>query len=974
MVFSIRSAVVLVAGLLSVLMPRTIGVSFAESPYLRIEPGGHTASITRLSTDRTGKYLVSSSKDKTARLWDLELKQLLRTFRPSIGQGLEGFLYAAAISPDASTIATGGVDRRTYLFERESGRLVKVLDQPSAVLHLEYSPDGRFLVVALAGKQGFVLYETLAYSVIARGKDASGSTYYANWDNHHHIATASDDGFIRLYKLAESADKSLQLIAGRQFELGLPRTAVFSHDGQKIAVGFAKTSRVEVISVSNLVTRYEPDVEGCSKNGIQSSMVAFAWAPDDQTLYGGGGCQRSRGKTFIRAWSPEAKGIYEDYRVSQDSIEHMMPLQNGRVVFASNDPLIGVLESNGSLSLLSNSSIPDYRGMEDNFLVNDTGSVIEVALERGHEPARFAVMERQLMPTSVFDFGADTLLPPSRTVKKAGILGMFQKTDEFLLTDWKNNPSPKLNGKALDLAHNDISRSLAIAPSEDGFIIGTESALQCYDRTGGIVWRVLLPAPAWNVNITRNGNLAVAALGDGTVRWYRMKDGGEMAALLLHRNRTSWIIWTPKGYFDAAQGAENLIGWHLNQGKNHEALYYPISRFFDTFYRPDIISRTFDNSFSQEELTVLGTSEDPAAILESKRIPPSIHIRNYPSTSAEEKVQIDVEAVDEGGGIDEIRLFVNGKVLHDKTRGIQAFGVPQNKTYLKERISIDLLDGDNHVRAVAYSRDRIEGPAAEVMIQYSGVKDESVLHLIAIGINEYRNPELNLDFAKLDAEGIVSHFSRQPSTLFKEIHYHKVFDREATKEGILRKLRSIQPKSADAVILFLGGHGETDGTSWYFVPYELTYPENVEQLREKGISSRELQEEIVKIGATKILVLLDSCKSGAALSAFSTRGLDYRKALVQLVRASGAHVVAASTKDQEASEVRELGHGVFTYTLLQGMRGEADGSPKDKLVTVRELLSYVESQLPDISLKYKTKSQFPVAYSMGNDFPIATVP
>ena len=85
-------------------------------------------------------------------------------------------------------------------------------------------------------------------------------------------------------------------------------------------------------------------------------------------------------------------------------------------------------------------------------------------------------------------------------------------------------------------------------------------------------------------------------------------------------------------------------------------------------------------------------------------------------------------------------------------------------------------------------------------------------------------------------------------------------------------------------------------------------------------------------------------------------------------------MLAASTKDQVASEVPELGHGVFTYTLLQGIRGAADGSPKDGVVTVGELLSYVENQLPVISQKYKTQPQYPVGYSMGNDFAISTIP
>jgi len=95
--------------------------------------------------------------------------------------------------------------------------------------------------------------------------------------------------------------------------------------------------------------------------------------------------------------------------------------------------------------------------------------------------------------------------------------------------------------------------------------------------------------------------------------------------------------------------------------------------------------------------------------------------------------------------------------------------------------------------------------------------------------------------------------------------------------------------------------------------------------------------------------------------------------LAQLTRATGTHIVAASTADQLASEVDELKHGVFTYTMLQALNGEADGSPRDGVVTVREAMSYVEEQLPILSEKYRTKPQYPVAESHGQDFPLAVV-
>ena len=88
----------------------------------------------------------------------------------------------------------------------------------------------------------------------------------------------------------------------------------------------------------------------------------------------------------------------------------------------------------------------------------------------------------------------------------------------------------------------------------------------------------------------------------------------------------------------------------------------------------------------------------------------------------------------------------------------------------------------------------------------------------------------------------------------------------------------------------------------------------------------------------------------------------------QLSRSTGVHVIAASTKDQFAAEVKELGHGVFTYTLLEGLKGKASGGTET--ITVRKLMGYVEERLPDITKRYKKEAQYPMVDSRGMDFPL----
>jgi uncharacterized caspase-like protein len=91
------------------------------------------------------------------------------------------------------------------------------------------------------------------------------------------------------------------------------------------------------------------------------------------------------------------------------------------------------------------------------------------------------------------------------------------------------------------------------------------------------------------------------------------------------------------------------------------------------------------------------------------------------------------------------------------------------------------------------------------------------------------------------------------------------------------------------------------------------------------------------------------------------RGYENRKAVFQLSRSTGVHVIAASSKGRFAAEVKESGHGVFTCTILEGLNGKASGGAET--VTVRKLMGYVEERLPDLTRNYRQEGQFPAAFS-----------
>jgi WD40 repeat protein len=98
---------------------------------------GHSDGITRMAVSPDGKYVVTGSLDRTARLWDASTGKQVRVFdHPEV-------VSAVAYSPDGKYFATGCEDLVARLWEVSTGQVVR--EFPAAdVLGIEFSPDGAF--------------------------------------------------------------------------------------------------------------------------------------------------------------------------------------------------------------------------------------------------------------------------------------------------------------------------------------------------------------------------------------------------------------------------------------------------------------------------------------------------------------------------------------------------------------------------------------------------------------------------------------------------------------------------------------------------------------------------------------------------------------------------------------------------------------------------------------------------------------
>ncbi|MEI7492033.1 MAG: caspase family protein [Bacteroidota bacterium] len=410
---------------------------------------------------------------------------------------------------------------------------------------------------------------------------------------------------------------------------------------------------------------------------------------------------------------------------------------------------------------------------------------------------------------------------------------------------------------------------------------------------------------------------------------------------------------------EGTSGAIEMLQWVSGNQKT------PLSATYDQMYTPNLMSQVFSNTLQENTVS-----------LESiVKFTPEIKITSpkTESKTSSPSISLTCELKENGDEIKQVRIFVNDKLVSDETRGMKAAG--NTATY-----NVTLLPGLNSVKAVAITKNGYQSGAGEVTVTYSGTVAESKLFVLAIGIDKYRNTAYNLNYAAADASSIVDRIKSSGAGIFKSINVYSYQNESAKRDSILVGFDKIaaQAQPQDAFILFYAGHGVmSEGTAdvpkdFYLVLQDITQLYgNDKKLKERGISAVELRELSKKISAQKQVVFLDACQSGAAVETFAMRGAAEEKAILQLARSTGSYLIASTGTEQYATEFKELGHGVFTYAILQALSCTAEGSVKDKKITIQELSAYLNDNIPTLTEKYHGTTQYPKAWSVGMDFPIA---
>jgi WD40 repeat protein len=742
-----------------------------------------------------------------------------------------------------------------------------------------------------------------------------------------YLLTTSDDGEMRLYALQEGKlepAKRAHPSGGKR-----PLAARFSSDGRFIAVGFADVSVVQVLDAQTLNDAARP-----SMTGVEDSLGNVAWSADGRYLLASGRWEASD-KVAVRRWPVRDWSHYEDLPLTSNTVMDLVPLPGGSVLFASQDPAWGVISSEFRVQQRRDAHVADLRNQWLIFGLSLDARGLRFGYEiRGRDAHSFDVASRTL--------GNDA---PELAAARTSVEGLDVR-------NWKKELDPSLNGQALKLQPYETSRSLAIAPDAQRFVLGTEWWLRLFDRSGKQLWAQPVPGVAWVVNWSTDGRYIVAGYGDGTIRWHRPSDGAEVLAFFPHADRKRWIVWTPEGFYAASDSeAEELMGYHLNRGKDREGEFISARQLREHFYQPGLISRRLDadgDALVAEAVKKLGDVQQ--LLTGAKALPPLVELISDAELSGEEEVTIKVRVEDRGGGVGGLIYYVDGAPQTGRQAGVFADGT-ESRTFAYP-------PGSRRIEVAALNRNGVEGTRQAVVATFTGPARDAALHIFAVGIEKYQSPRLELRHSTADAREVADEIAKRAKSLFRRgVSVPRVLtESQASLRGIEEAFAEMKKaiKPEDTLVIFLAGHGEAPIDKGYtFLPWDF-------EPGGEGLNETRLRKMLAD-SPTQTLLLLDTCDAGGATdmiaAAYDRLGVISKRAMI-----------GASRRGQLAREGYK-GHGVFSAALLNVMAGKSEDG-EDNL-GVHALKVYVDREVNKIIRAMGGGYQQKVSSFLGSaDFPL----
>lgn len=495
-------------------------------------------------------------------------------------------------------------------------------------------------------------------------------------------------------------------------------------------------------------------------------------------------------------------------------------------------------------------------------------------------------------------------------------------------------------------------------------------------KTGSYKKLFAAGATILKIDISPDKKFLITGGTDGCVKLWDLRENIELANFI-SVGSFDYLTIIPEKYYTVSKNGYRAIAFRI------ENRAYPFEQFDLIFNRPDLVYKKI-GILTDEEIDIYKKVYEKRLKKtgfinfnrpENYSIPEiSIINKNIKHISDSDIFNLEVSANDNKYYLKELFISVNNvpykNIILDSNK---------SKLYkLETEIPVELSYGRNKITVSCFNEKGIES-LNEVIEIFSLKEVKPDLYIISFGVSEYIDRSRNLNYASKDAKDFSNLFlSDEVKYRFKEVKVITLIDSQVTKENILEvKKILLNTKINDVVILFFAGHGllDKDG-NYYFGTYDI----NFDKPTQRGINYDEIESLLDGINARIKILFMDSCHSGdldedeyksikqikdkldtsdfrlvinsgvrgdeiteGSVNQERSKSLyEYMKELFNdISRTTGAIVISASSGISYALESSELKNGVFTYSIIKGLKNKEADLNKDGKIFISELKEYI---------------------------------
>jgi WD40 repeat protein len=529
--------------------------------------------------------------------------------------------------------------------------------------------------------------------------------------------------------------------------------------------------------------------------------------------------------------------------------------------------------------------------------------------------------------------------------------------------------------------YESLASSLAFSPDQKHLLAShTDNTAKIWDMQSGKLQHTLKghTNELISVSYSPDGKFVLTSSLDNKMKLWNAKSGEEIASLI-SIDSTDWIIVTPDMYYFTSKGALKNMAWKAgNKVLNFEQ--------FDLKYnRPDIVleriglaDSSLVNMYRNAYFKRLKKMKFEEAMLSPDFNIPEITIIDKEKIavySSSRQVTFKAKASDNKYKLNRINIWSNGVPVYG-SGGIDLMKL--NADSAEVSISVTFSAGINVIEVSCLNDRGVESYKERIEITYEPNEPlNSNLYFFAVSVANYFDKNFNLDYAVKDGRDMTKLFNPATTSL-SGIFMDTLFNQDATRENIIAlKDKLMKTTVDDIVILYVSGHGLLNSNlDFYFATYDndFAHPEK------RGVSFDELESLLDGIPARKKLLLMDACHSGevdkeegigliasdtvissdinfrGSIREYSFKGLEntskqsvislnnsfelMKELFAELDKGTGTTVISAAAGKGYALESSQWDNGVFTYTILDGIKNKAADRNGDGHISLSELKDY----------------------------------